>query len=324
MIGKLLTPLAAAALVLTLPATAGAQAPATEAADAADLATRFDPPLNKPLRYKLTQEKVRAGKTESSVMEQEVTYTRGGEGVVMTLRPLRVTAGAQSIDLTDPKAPLPPMLKPLMAPVAFDLDSDGSIVRVRGWEDYKRNLIAAIPAMVAMSEPDQAKRPQAERIIRDFFGKYVATSAEDAPHLVAKGWPDVLDMMGISAPAGEWMETETEETIALFPKPIRYTITLKMDQLPNGALRIEVTSVPDPAELKAAIIGLAEAMRKSASPDSPMPPLSPEDQMASMDLTMSMVVDLDARTGQVRRAVTERNIKTGKEKALDRITIEAM
>lgn len=324
MIRKLIAPLAAAALALTLPAVAGAQNPAAAAAEAAELATRFDPPLDKPLRYKLTQEKVRDGKNETAVMEQEVTYSRGSEGVVMTLRSLRLTTGGTSIDLTDPKVPLPPPLKLLTAPVAFDLDRDGSIARVRGWEDYKRNLIAAIPAMVAMSEPDPAKRPQTERIIRDFIGKFVGTSAEDAPHLVAKGWPDVLDVMGISAPAGEWMETETEETIALFPEPIGYTITLKMDQLPGGALRIEMTSVPDPAQLKAAIIGLAESMRKSAPPDLPMRPLSPEDQMAAMDLTMTMVVDLDARTGLVRRAVTERNIKTGKEKALDRITIEAM
>lgn len=324
MIRKLLVPLAAALFTLTLPGAVAAQAPAASVSEVAELATRFDPPLDKPLRYKLTQENVRDGKTESSVLEQEVTYTRGSEGVVMTLRPLRLTTGGTAIDLTDPKAPLPPVLKLLTAPVAFDLDGDGSIVRVRGWEDYKRNLIASIPAMVAISEPDLAKRPQTERIIRNFFGKYAETSAEDAPHLVAKGWPDVLDVMGISAPAGEWMETETEETIALFPEPIGYTITLKMDQLPGGALRIEMTSVPDPAELKAAIVGLAESMRKSAPPDLPMRALDPEEQLASMDLTMTMVVDLDARTGLVRRAVTERNIKTGDKKALDRITIEAM
>jgi hypothetical protein len=324
MIRKLLAPLAAAALALILPGTAAAQAPAAAGTETADLATRFDPPLDKPLRYKLTQEKVREGKAESTVLEQEATYSRGSAGVVMTLRPLRVTTGATTIDLTDPKAPLPPMLKPLMGPVAFDLDSDGSIVRVRGWEGYKKNLIAVIPAIAVYTEPDPAKRPQAEKFIRDFFDNYLSASAEEAPHLVMKGWPDVLDIMGVSAPAGELMETETEELVPFFPKPINYTVTVQMSQVAGGILRIEVTSVPDPAELKAAIISLAETIRKSAPQGSTKKPIDPDDELAAIDLTTHMVVDLDSRTGLVRRAVTERNIKTHESKAFDRITIEAM
>lgn len=326
MIRKFLTPLAAAALALTLPVVASAQAPAAvaDAVDAADLATRFDPPLDKPLRYKLTQEKVRNDSTESSVMEQEVTYSRGSEGVVMTLRPLRVTSGAMTFDLTDPKSPLPPMLKPLMGPIAFDLDSDGAIVRVRGWEDYKRNLIAAIPAIAADAQPDKAKRPQAEAFMRDFFGKYLAASAEDAPQLVMKGWPDVLDLMGASAPAGKAVETTSVASSPLFPNPLNYKVTLKMSQPAGGGLRIEVTSVPDPAELKEAISNMVDRMLKSTQPGMKVDRGEMERAFTGMDLTMTMVVDLDARTGLVRRAVMQKNIKMDDKSAIDRITIEAM
>lgn len=324
MIRRLLAPLAAAALALTLPGAVAAQSPAAAGTEAADLATRFDPPLGKPLRYKLTQEKVRDGKAESSVMEQEVTYTRGSEGVVMTLRPLRVTSGATTIDLTDSKAPLPPMLKPLMGPVAFDLDSDGAIVRVRGWEDYKKNLIAAIPAIAAEAQPDKAKRPQAEAFMRDFFGKYLAASAEQAPQLVMKGWPDVLDLMGASAPLGAPVKTTSVASSPLLPDPLNYNVTLKMTEPTGGTLRIEVTSVPDPAELKAAVTSLVDSMLKTAAPDVKMGRAELEKAFTGMDLTMTMVVDLDARTGVVRRAVLEKHIKMDDRSGLDRITIEAM
>jgi hypothetical protein len=325
MIRKLLAPLAAAALVLSLPGVAAAQAPAAAVADAADLATRFDPPLDKPLRYKLTQEKVRDGKAESSVMEQEVTYTRGSEGVVLTLRPLRVTSGATTIDLTDPKAPLPPMLKPLMGPVAFDLDSDGAIVRVRGWEDYKKNLIAAIPAIAAQAQPDKAKRSQAETFLRDFFGKYIAASAEQAPQLVMKGWPDVLDLMGTSAREGAVVETASVASVPMFPQPLNYKVQLKISRPASGnALRIEVTSVPDPVELKAAIKGFVQDLLKSAPGVSANGGGDLESEFAGLDLTMTMVVDLDARTGLVRRAVLEKHLTLGKAKGFERITIEAM
>jgi hypothetical protein len=324
MIRRLLAPLAAAVLALIVPGAAAAQTPVAAVADPVELATRFDPPLGKPLRYKLTQEKVRDGSTESSVMEQEVTYTRASEGVVMTLRPLRVTSGATTIDLIDPKAPLPPMLKPLMGPVAFDLDSDGAIVRVRGWEDYKRNLIAAIPAMAAAAQPDKAKRPQAEGFMREFFGKYLAASAEDAPQLVMKGWPDVLDLMGASAPLGAPVKTTSVASSPLFPDPLNYNVTLKMTEPTGGTLRIEVTSVPDPAELKAAVSSLVETMLKTAAPDLKMSRAEMEKAFTGMDLTMTMVVDLDARTGVVRRAVLEKHINMDDRSGLDRIMIEAM
>jgi hypothetical protein len=324
MIRKFLAPLAAAALAMTLPGAVAAQAPAAAAAGPAELATRFDPPLDKPLRYKLTQEKLRDGKSESSVMEQEVTYSRGSEGVVMTLRPLRVTAGGQSIDLTDPKAPLPPMLKPLMGPVAFDLDSDGAIVRVRGWEDYKRNLIAAIPAIAADAQPDKSKRPYTEKFLREFFDKYLAASAEQAPQLVMKGWPDVLDLMGAAAPAGELVETTSVASTPLFPDPLNYKVALKMSQGPGGVLRIEVTSLPDPAEIKAAVTSLVETMLKTAAPDAKMSRAELERQFTGIDLTMTLAVDLDAGTGVVRRAVFEKHIKLDDKSGLDRITIEAM
>jgi len=324
MIRRFLVSLAAAALALTLPGAVAAQSPAAAVAEAADLATRFDPPLGKPLRYKLTQEKVRDGKAESSVMEQEVTYTRGSEGVVLTLRPLRVTSGTTTIDLTDPKPPVPPLLKPRMGPVAFDLDSKGWIVRVGGWEDYKRNLIAAIPAMAAAAQPDKAKRPQAEGFMREFFGKYLAASAEQAPQLVMKGWPDVLDLMGASAPPGAPVKTTSVASPPLFPDPLNYNVTLKMTEPTGGTLRIEVTSVPDPAELKAAITSLVDSMLKTAAPDVKMGRAELEKAFTGMDLTMTMVVDLDAGTGVVRRAVLEKHIKMDDRSGLDRIVIEAM
>lgn len=324
MIRKLLAPLAAAVLTLTLPGAVAAQASAIAVADATELATRFDPPLDRPLRYKLTQEKLRDGKADSSVLEQEVTYTRGSAGVVMTLRPLRVTSGTTTIDLTDPKSPLPPMLKPLMGPVAFDLDSDGAIVRVRGWEDYKRNLIAAIPAIAAEAQPDKAKRPQAEKFMRDFFGKYLAASAEEAPQVVMKGWPDALGLMGSSVPAGKVVETTSVASNPLFPDPINYKVRMKMSHSAGGVLRIEVTSAPDPAELKAAVSSLVDTMLKSAQPGIKVDRGEMERAFTGMDLTTTMVVDLDARTGLVRRAVMQKNIKMDGKSAIDRITIEAM
>ena len=323
MIRILLAPLAAAGLALSLPTAAEAQAPAAAPA-AADLQTRFDPPLDKPLRYKLTQEKTRGDKTESSVLEQQITYTRTSAGMVMELKPLRATAGAISFDLTDPQAQVPPMLKPLLAPVSFDLDSDGGIVRVRDWELYKQNLNASIPAIAAGIEPDQAKRPQAEKFLHDFFAKYTEASAEQAPQLVLKGWPDVLGLMGVSAPEGAVIETTSVASVPLFPQPLNYKVKLKMTR-PAGAgtLRIEVNSVPDPAAVKAAVAGLVETMLQSTPAAGTTGRADLERELGGLDLTMTMLVDLDATSGLVRRAVLEKHVSMAATTGVERITIEA-
>jgi hypothetical protein len=217
------------------------------------------------------------------------------------------------------------MLKPLMGPVTFDLDSDGGIVRVRGWEDYKKSLIAAIPVIAASAEPNAAKRPQTEKFMRDFFGKYLAASAEEAPQLVLKGWPDVLGLMGATAREGAVVETTSVASVPMFPQPLNYQVKLRMTRPAGGnALRLEVTSVPNPAELKAAIKGFVQDLLKSAPGVSANGGGDLESEFAGMDLTMTMVVDLDERTGLVRRAVLEKHLTLGKAKGLDRITIEAM
>ncbi len=309
-----------------LPAALGAQAPAPAppaAAAAAELATRFDPPLDKVLRYRLTQEKVRDGAVEQSTMDQEITYSRSGDHVVMTVRPVRIGSAKGSIDLTDPKAPVPPTLKPLLAPLSFELDADGAIVRMHNWEGYKRDLNASIPVIAASAEPDPAKRPQAEAFMRDFFGKYLSASAEDAPRLVIKGWPDLLELMGVSAPAGESVETSSVAQSPLFPQPLTYKVSMRLTVPPgSGLLHIEVTSVPDPVQLRQAVTGLIEGMMKAA-PGGQADRATLERELGGMDLASTMVVDLDARSGLVRKAVMTKNMKMGGKSGMERITIEA-
>jgi hypothetical protein len=324
MIRRLLAPLAAATFALTLPGAASAQAPATSMAGTTELATRFDPPLDKPLRYRLIQERSRDGSIGRSTVEQEVTYSRSGSGYVMTLRQLRITVGATSIDLTDPKAPLPPTMKLLMAAVAFDLDSDGAIVRVREWEAFKRNLRALIPELASSTESDPAKRPGTEALMRNFLEPFLAASAEDAPSLVAKGWPDVLGLMGLSAREGEVIAAKTPVSSPMLPDPLTYQVSVKLTAPPGtGALHIEVTSVPDPADFKKAVLSLVDRMMQSLPPGK-RSRADVERELGNLDITMQMSVDLDAQSGLLRRAVVTKNANIGSKAGFDRITIEAM
>jgi hypothetical protein len=319
---RFLLVLMAAAL---FPATLVAQsAPLPAAAQPRELATNFDPPLDKPLRYRVTQEKVKAGKTETSAMDQEVTYRRESDGIVMTVRPVVISSGGQTIDLKAPGALIPPMLKPLVEAVELDLDEDGSIVQVRNWEAFKVRLEASIPAILATAEPDPNKRAQSEPALRKFLATFFSVGADNAPRVMLKGWPDLLGFMGVSGTEGEDQMFETQVTTPFSTEPLPTQVTFRLVQLePSDALRIEVSSAPNPEAFGRLIRTLMDSMAPTSSADKPIDRVEMERELATMDLSMTMEIELDSRTGLLRRGVVSRSVAMNEGSGTNRIIVEA-
>lgn len=316
--------LAGVALSQPLAAQSEKNSDVSNAAETEELSTRFDPPLNKPLRYKVTQERIGTSKEKSSTFIQEVIYRREGEGYVMTLRPLSITSGATTFDLTSAKSPVPPELAVFVMTMELDLDSDGAIVRMRDWDAMKSRFEASVPALMEAAEPDPKKRLQFEAGMRQFFARYAAASAEDAPPLMLKGWPDVLGVMGASGPAGEAQTFETEEPTPFSPEPLRSGVTSRLTRPEaGGALRINVTSAPDPEALKKLVLTILDTFAAAAPADKPFDRAAMERALAAMNVTMKMTIDLDPQTGLVRHAVSEKHVTMAEGNGVNRLTIEA-
>jgi hypothetical protein len=316
--------LAGMALSQPLAAQSEKNSDISNVAETEELSTRFDPPLGKPLRYKVTQERIGASKEKTSDFIQEVAYRRDGEGYVMTLRPLSITSGDTTFDLTSAKSPVPPELAVFVMTMELDLDSDGAVVRMRDWDAMKLRIEASVPVLAAGVEQDPKKRPQFEAAMRQFFARYAAASAENAPSLMIKGWPDVLGVMGASGPAGETTTYETMVTTPFSLEPLRSEYTIRLTQPEGGAnLRIDVTSAPDPEAFKKLVLSVLDTFAAAAPADKPIDRTEMERQLAAMNVTMKMTIDLDPQTGLVRYAVSEKHVGMTEGAAIIRLTIEA-
>jgi len=68
---------------------------------------------------------------------------------------------------------------------------------------------------------------------------------------------------------------------------------------------------------------LVDSVARTAPADKPIDRAEMERQLAAMNVTMEMTVDLDARTGLVLRAVSEKHVAVAAGSGTDRLTIEA-
>lgn len=312
--------LAAACLALAVPAWGQeSPAPPTAADTAAEAVTiPFEPPTGAPVTYALRFERKRPRGDSVIDFEQQLTFERIASGYVLRLETLAFETGGQRFDLTDGQmvAAAPAALRPYLMPMTVELDASGEMVRMLDWEAMRAALRQLPEAAAAMSGAPLDEAGIAA--LRSVLDPIINVSAEDAPALIIRGWPNVLGYGGAELVLGETVEADTQVAGGVLTAPIPAVMQGSLTRTPAGTLRLFQTTLYDPAEMQAAVLAVVDRMRtqvgKTGGP-------KPGDELQSITITDDVEITFDpvnglplnARLSRITSAATTTESQVGGE-----------
>jgi len=225
--------------------------------------------------------------------------------------------GFDSIDLAavqDGNAPA--FLKAFLAPMTFDLDADGGILRMRDWPQMQQVLRSAPDEMSALLEPDASKRPAARKIFETIMSGFAALGAEQAPTMMLKGWPSVLGHAGTELEAGADYDVESELPPGVMPVTIPVTSRLSVSRSADGALlQLRQTSTPNKVAMRAALSDYFMKLGASLDETGKANLRKAAEKMQQMEMSDDLDIDFDASTGLVEHARIRRTVSLAGEKS---------
>lgn len=318
-----------AALAWLMPSSVAAEAGRNAKADGtapALLTIPFAPPLGRDILYDLTITKSRPDKpSQKADIRQSLRYERSGDGYVLEIRYLSIATGGTVIDLTSgkPDAAMPAEMITYFEPVSFDLDSEGSLVRVRNWDALKSRYATLPDRLVAGKTPEEAAfiRNGVETMLRSIL----QMSAEAAVNLVMKGWPSFLGFGGTELEDGVDYELESVLPASVLPFPIPVTIKSTLTRGEGGDLDYHQESAPKDDSVVAN--GLMDYLRKiSASlPEARRKEMETQlDGMKSIRIEDVLDMRLATGTGLIREGRYQRTISLLGQQAIELTTVRQL
>lgn len=315
-------------LAIGLPASATAEPPtARTAAAETRFVPAFAPPLDRPLRYRLTNERTTPAGKAHTAFDQQVVFERlgnGGDGFVMRFRWLRATQGGRTYDLVNELDRFPVEARAMFMPMAMELDGDGRPLRMRDWPRLRDALLDMSPLMARGLEDDPARREATESFVRNLFKRYTALSAEEAVNHMIRGWPQIL------AELGSEVELDREaQSIMRAPSPfsteaVDYATSVVWTLADGGrTLHLTRRSSPSPDSLRSIGEGLTNTAKQFKPPGKRADPAEIRRMFADMKLTMQTDIDFDRATGLLRKAVFEKRALMNGQEGTERITLTA-
>ena len=288
-----------AIMVAALCVTTGTAAPAfaqnATKTEAARIEIRFNPPLDAPLRFRISISKTSGGKPVSALSWiEEVRFVRNEGGYILYWRMLADTL---------PPSMSQPMIAPLTRPyteepTAFDLDADGTLLRVRDWPGAKRKLIDIANSTGAlMLKAGQTKDKAAvETVVARMIASFEAMSAEDGVGMIIRNIEPIFGWGGMAMRVGESQTGSSEVPIPVFGTSVSMVQTQTMVSAdPGRSATIRVVGQID----RAALQNLMEAITARFRPNDPARRKEMEKELASVDeikvvTTTDVTIDLAA------------------------------
>lgn len=301
---RLIRPVLALLLILlAAPALAQTSAPAPAAPADGVLRVRFTPPLDQPVRYKLTFDQVEDGKPVQFVAVQELRFIREDAGYLMSIRWLTLKIDGQTFDMTKADLPIPPSLLLLFQPVTLELDAAGKVVRVRDWMKVRQNLINSAPGLAKMLSTKPAEQQEMADFFTKFFTKFTDVPAERAPSLMVEGWPQMLGLMALEGRAGQTYAGRRPVETLYVPEPVDYDFQTRFSHAADGrGVRILTIGRPDAAGARKVQTGLIDATIEAAPDGESIDRADMEGFLANPELAQEYDVTFDDVTGLPIRA----------------------
>lgn len=285
--------IAAAACLSDVATAQPAQAGFEQSIAAQRVETRFAPPLGMAQRFRLTITK--QGQTHSWV--EEVRFERDGDAYVAHWR-----MDPASLPPAMKHPLLAPMIRPFTgAPLAFDLDVEGSVIGVRDWATQQARLLKSIedsrPLLLAASGAD---KKEAETVLAATRAMFQQLDPQSGADIILKNLAPVFDWGGYGLTLDQpVMGTETVP-VAWLGTSLDRLSTITLTALEPGIARITLRSEFEGTALRKMLEQLrtkvidADPAAKARSARS----MGQLDQMRAVQTTR---VAIDLATGLPRR-----------------------
>ncbi len=236
--------LAMAAALLLAPAVPIAAAPSP--ADQAPASTQgqtvvvpFDPPLDRPLRYRRSKEVDKAGRTQSVWTVDEYIFSPTDDGFRLRVRTL--DTGIEGADPATREAFRRTVLR-FNRPFVLLLDERGAIVGMEDEEAYWSEMLRATEQMIR--EARVPTTPAEQAAVQHMVGLFRDTPPEARLAVIAEAAAPILEFGAVELTLGEEITNELETT-GLFGATARHLIRVRPERLEGGRLFVTMfSSVP--------------------------------------------------------------------------------
>jgi hypothetical protein len=275
----------------------------------------FAPPLDTPLRYEVSTLRSRGEQEQQGIVEQVMQFRRDGEGYVLRIELVKGALPGLtefSLKVGDPR--MPPSLRPFMEPMEYDVGPDGEVLRLRDWDALKGKIGAGLTDVVALIEPDEAKRAPAAAMIEKMAAGFQQLSPEQAAQLFLKPWATFLGLGRNPKELGEWYEAEIELDTGIFPTPLPATSRMRLTR-EAAVFHWEQHTEMDPKAAGQAITAYLETMIRASGDKAPEGKIA-EMRKALGDIKINdlLEADIDPATGMVMEGSYIRSMDAGGQK----------
>lgn len=245
----------------------------------------FAPPIDRPLIYRQTEDRVaRDGSAAHFILTEEARYTRDGDGYILTIRALSAEAQAPEMAANAFRAGMKPFIG---IPVAIRLSATGEPGEVIDADVTWAHVIGSLEA-VAASAGD--RKADFEPMLTGF-----RTMPPAAREAMLKG--PAIALLGLSLPPLGQGETTTLDEPMETPLGVALAShgTVHRDADRDGAIRYTADLASDPD----AAGRIAEQMRKAGGPSA-----SRADTIATLRLREHREISLSAASGLLLSSVS--------------------
>ncbi|MBB4098595.1 hypothetical protein [Sphingomonas kyeonggiensis] len=305
---------AAAALLACLVPLAPAAAQSGAAATPATIDIVFNPPLDTPLRYRVVRDRA-ARKDWPAVVTnwvEELHFARAGDGFVAHWRMDPASLPAEMHAPT-----VAPMVAPFTGtPIAFDLDAEGNVLRVRDWPAAQARMMAAVDAAAAIIPANER-----DRVMPQIRAMFTALTAETAPSMLLRNVDPLFGGGGLSMKVGEAIRTPMAQQVPLLGGSVTMDVTVTLTTAEPGRTATLVSrSEIDPESLKQLMARMVD--RFGTSRDGEKLKREFAEKMPEMLVTEGSTTLIDLPSGMPLRFESRRTAKIdGKEVPVETLTL---
>lgn len=262
-------------------------------AEAQAIETRFAPPLNAVQRFRLTITK--RGQTHSWV--EEVRFERAGDAYIAHWR---MDPAALPPAMKHPL--LAPMIRPFTgAPLAFELDEEGSVTRVRDWETQRARLLKVVEDSRPLIEAGSgADKREADTVLAATRAMFAQLDAQSGAQIILKNIDPIFGWGGYALELGQPLDGTETVPIALLGTTLDRRSTIALTSLEPGLARITLRSEFDGAALRSSIERI-RALVDNGDPAARARFATSMAQLDQMRAVQTSTVTLDLATGLPNR-----------------------
>ncbi len=230
---------AAAAVLLSLAGAAPANQQAPAATSGETIAIPFDPPLERPLRYRRTKEVTKAGQTQSTWTLDEYSFSRREDGFRLHVRP--IDTGMDGGDTAMRDAYLRAARR-FNRPYILLLDERGAIVGMEDEEAFWAEMLRATEQMVR--EAHNPTTPAERAAVDHMVGLFRNPPPEARLATIAEAAAPIVEFGSVELTPGEALTNEVEGP-GLFGVTVRHQLHILPERIQGGLLFIRLrSSVP--------------------------------------------------------------------------------